>query len=493
MCHDDHPHTLGGSTTTHEYNVYADANARATAPTTTSRSKTDFDAAATNGGLCVSCHRFGIVTAGGPTIGKAAFDASAHDFVTASGSTWEFRLHTTTGATDAFQRNCTKCHASSTEGTTPSITVTSSGANSVHFSTNDSLLAGSTTLTPTVTDLVCYNCHGSAAPVDGAQGDRSGKNIQGQFAKASTHAVTGVTCRSCHDPHKAKAGTHATPGNLAGPPIEGAAGAQLTGTVAFFAAPVAGNFTAKTVVAGTDVEATLCFKCHSAFGTLPAGTTDVAREFNPANAGNWYTTGTTTTWSTGETAGGFHPILADAGNNLGRINMANLVTTNFPWRTTGARNLMTCTDCHESDTTTDPNGPHGSAANFILKGPNTTWNNTMLATSTGMPAGAFCANCHSSTYASSRMPSGDSHTSRSAHRVACQNCHARVPHGGPRPGMLVAPAGAASAVGGTLTTWDTSTAYANPGTGSRLYLFSYPTNGTNAWSQGNCGCNGTGH
>ena len=29
-------------------------------------------------------------------------------------------------------------------------------------------------------------------------------------------------------------------------------------------------------------------------------------------------------------------------------------------------------------TTTDPNGPHGSAARFILKGPNTTWNSAVV-------------------------------------------------------------------------------------------------------------------
>ena len=488
MCHGDHPHDLTSPlVATHEYNAYVDSTSTATrgGATRTSgmRARTDFIIGEANGGLCTSCHRSPI-GAGGAMISAATFGASAHDFTAASGFTWQFQLHS-----GAFDRNCTKCHASNTEGRTPTIIVTSSGANSVHFNSNDSLLAGSTTLTPTVTDLVCYNCHGStAAPAAGAQGNRSGKNIQSQFAKASTHAVAGVTCRSCHDPHEAQAGTHSTPGNLAGPPIEGASGAQLTGTVGFFAAPTAGSFTAKTVVAGADVEATLCFKCHSAFGALPAGTTDAAREFNPANVGNF-----AGTWASGETAGGFHPVLADAGTNLGRVNMLNLVTTNLPWRTSGTRNTMTCSDCHESDTATDPNGPHGSAANFILRGPNTTWNNTMLATSAGMPAGAFCANCHSSTFASSRMPSGDSHTSRSAHRVACQNCHARIPHGGPRPGMLVAPAGAASAVGGSLSTWDTSAVYANPGSGSRLYLFSYPSGGTNSWSRGNCGCNGTGH
>jgi hypothetical protein len=183
-------------------------------------------------------------------------------------------------------------------------------------------------------------------------------------------------------------------------------------------------------------------------------------------------------------------VLASSANNLGAINMANLVTTNFAWRTTGARNLMTCTDCHESDTTTDPNGPHGSTAGFILKGPNTVWTNTLAVSNTNpIPAGTFCLNCHSSTYASSRFPG---HTN-GKHNISCMNCHAGVPHGGPRPGMLVAGASAAAGVGGTIAGWDTTAPYWRGTTTNKLYLASYPTNATTAWAQSNCGCNGTGH
>jgi predicted CxxxxCH...CXXCH cytochrome family protein len=482
MCHDDHPHDADG--TTHSYNVYTDANARGAAASVTNRSKTDFNSA-TNTGLCVSCHQNPIST-GGPVIDAAAFGASAHDFIAASGSTWQFALHL-----GAFDRNCTKCHASFAEGNTPTVGV----ANAVHFNTNASLLAGTTVVTAAATDLVCYNCHGTAAtPAAGTQGDRSGKNIQAQFAKANAHITPGGSCLDCHDPHKAKAGTHATPGNLAGPPIDGASGAVLATAPAFWTAPAAGAFTAKTIVAGTDFEATLCFKCHSAFGgTLPAGTTDVAMEFNPNNVGNYATTGTTS-WQTGETAGGFHPVLASAGANLGAINLANLVTTNQPW-STSVRNLMTCTDCHESETAADPNGPHGSSASFILKGPNTTWNIGLVMTSTGMPAGTFCANCHDANLTNTRFPDhtrGD-HRTRSGNPVPCFNCHAAVAHGGPRPGMLNAGAGAATAVGGAISGWDNVSPYWQGSATNRLYIHSYPTSGTVDWQESNCGCNGTGH
>jgi hypothetical protein len=151
---------------------------------------------------------------------------------------------------------------------------------------------------------------------------------------------------------------------------------------------------------------------------------------------------------------------------------------------------MACTDCHASDTTTDPNGPHGSAAKFILKGPNTLWNNTLVGTSTGMPASTFCINCHEQAFTNSRFAT---HVSRSNHRLACFNCHAAIPHGGPRPGMLVAIAGANANVGGTIAGWDTAAPYSQGGSGNKLYIVSYPANNTAGWAQSNCGCNGTGH
>ncbi|QQR75565.1 MAG: hypothetical protein IPJ17_08335 [Holophagales bacterium] len=593
-CHNDHPHTLTSpATATHENNVYMDAtNATSRAAgsrTSATKDKTDFESAPTAGGMCLSCHR-NPVDSSHPAINKAAYDSSAHDYVTFGAyGAWTYTQHDG----GVFNRNCTKCHAGRNDARP--------GDNSiffeaVHFSDYPSLLAGSTNPNGAPSTFVCYNCHGN-----GTTGvDLSGKNIATQIAKARNHPANadavhntvaeasaalgnmlGVAgrhsnCIDCHDMHEAKAGTAASPGNLAGPPLEGTWGAQLTTNPAFFTDTTAASFTRKTLVAGTDLEATLCFKCHSRYywgttattgrgvppaapsgGTYATGTaaftngsatvtgtgtawnanthvgwvirnntngtwylvtavasgtsltispaadftaaasaytlqmaeTDVAKEFNPANVGNF-----AGTWASGETAGGFHPILATAGSNLGAVNLANLVTTNIAW-STSARNLMSCTDCHESETTTDPNGPHGSTAGFLLRGPNTTWNGTMVATSTGMPTGAFCANCHSSSFASSRF-TGTQHYSRGEHRVACWNCHAAIPHGGPRPGMLVAPAGAAAGVGGTIAGWDTAAPYWGRGaltaTG-KLYIASYPANNTTAWNQGNCGCNGTGH
>ena len=540
MCHADHPHTLTSpATTTHENNVYLDATTQTTRASGSAtrigsgagqnRARTDFDSTL-NTGLCASCHQKPIV-ANGITVGPANFGSSAHDFTTntvgATSYAWTFPIHD--GST--FLRNCTKCHASRVEGNTP----TASTTFAVHYSDTDpNLLAGTTNPAGNVANFACYNCHGSTAtPAAGAQGNRSGKDIQTQILHATTANQSGhpsnsdtrhssaaeftaaafgnalgvtagagqrhASCLDCHDPHEAKATSgstrvtgSATNGNVAGAALQGAWGARLSSNPAFWTAPTSANFTKTTMVAGTDLQATLCFKCHTGYywgtgtpPTSPSGAfaeTDQAKEFNPANVGNYATAGTANAWSSGETAGSFHPVLASAGGNLG-------ATSNIkaPWTRTS---LMTCSDCHASDTTTDPNGPHGSAAKFILKGPNTAWSNTLVTASTGMPANTFCINCHEAAFTNSRFAT---HASRSNHRIACFNCHSAIPHGGPRPGLLVAGAGAATGVGGTIAGWDNAAPYWQGTTSNRLYIASYPTNNTAGWSQSNCGCNGTGH
>jgi hypothetical protein len=44
-----------------------------------------------------------------------------------------------------------------------------------------------------------------------------------------------------------------------------------------------------------------------------------------------------------------------------------------------------------------------------------------------------------------------------------------------------------------ITGYDNAAPYAQPGTGSRLYLVSYPTSATTGWQESYCGCNGSGH
>ncbi|MCX5731847.1 MAG: multiheme c-type cytochrome, partial [Deltaproteobacteria bacterium] len=537
MCHGDHSHDLTSPVTaTHENNVYLDATTQATRASGSAtrigsgagqnRAQTDFDSTL-NTGLCASCHANPIV-AGAITVGAANFGASAHDYATntvgAGTYTWNYALHDAS----LFARNCTKCHASRVEGNTPTV-ASGTVLTAVHYSDTDpNLLAGTTNPAGNAANFICYNCHGSAAaPAVGAQGNRSGKDIQTQILHATTANQSGhpansdthhnsaaeftsaafgnalgvtagagqrhASCLDCHDPHEAKPTSgnarvtgSATNGNVSGPALQGAWGAQLSSSPAFWTAPTLANFTKKTLVAGTDLQATLCFKCHTGYywgaGTPPLSPsggfteTDQSKEFNPANVGNF-----AGTWASGETAGSFHPVLASAGSNLGATG-----NIKAPWTRTS---LMVCSDCHESDTTTDPSGPHGSAFRFILKGPNTTWSSAVLNSSSGMPAGTFCINCHNANFSGGRFTQ---HTN-GRHNIACANCHSIIPHGGPRPGLLNAGAGANANVGGTIAGWDGVAPYWQGTASNRLFLISYPANNTNSWSQGNCGCNGTGH
>ncbi len=127
------------------------------------------------------------------------------------------------------------------------------------------------------------------------------------------------------------------------------------GTLAAWAKPAsASNWSVTRIQAGADLEATLCFKCHSAFSwgsgsppAVPAGSacyngpyvwgcfpltipsTDQAREFNPANAAQ----------------GGYHPVLADCSNNYSRIvDLNNLSQTAVRTWSKTSRNRMTCSD-----------------------------------------------------------------------------------------------------------------------------------------------------
>jgi hypothetical protein len=492
-CHQDHVHNaVAGST--HDYNVHRDASTQAARMVTRDANgnitggtpaRTDFDAAATNGGMCLSCHR-NALDAGGTPIDKAAYGASAHNYVTFSTyGSWLYTQHD--GAT--FDRNCTKCHADRNDAQNAS----STPFGSVHYSDYPMVLAGSKNPNGAPATFVCFNCHGN-----GTVGtNRSGKNIASLVAKTRAHptnadavhaeseyanaafgnALGGVArhsgCMDCHDTHKAKAGVHTTGTNLAGPSLEGAWGAQLSTFPARWAAPTSANFTKRRIVAGTDAEATLCFKCHSSYyGTRPNSPsggfaeTDVARELNPNNA------------SSGATAGGYHPVLASAGGNLGATS--NIKT---PWTRTS---LMTCSDCHASDTTTDPAGPHGSAAGFLLKGPNTTWNNSIATASTGMPNGTFCINCHNQNFTSTRFPD---HATRADHLVACWNCHSAIPHGTARPGLLV---GVDQSTYGDKSTDVAPWRQMPAATADGLYIKSYPANNTTNWSQSNCGCGTSG-
>ena len=454
MCHSDHPHDLTSPLlSTHDNNLYLDPSTQATRGngsanrTSLFRTKTDFDPTG-NAGMCTKCHSKPIA-AGRATITDAAYGASAHDFTsTASPAyTWQYTLHDS-GTT---QRNCTKCHTSRTEGTTPS--VNSTGVTAVHGTSDPSLLAG--TKRPAGAGYVCYNCHGStASPAAGAQGNRSNKDVESVIAKAAKHPVGSdtvhdtvteasatyndgkfsganrhVNCQDCHDPHEAGATKHTQGTNAvaATSPLYGASGAGFTSPATNWAATTSANFTWKNgTTTSITAEYELCFKCHSSFAfgaTPPANQTDVAQEFSTSNQS-------------------YHPLVgalpvADPGANGSNRLAANQLNNGWvPGQT------MYCSDCHGNDAAAPAaQGPHGSAQAFILKGPNRYWPVNASAalytlgnnpTNNSHLAGLFCTNCHpvQSTAGASFNNVHTEHAGPQLGNVECIRCHILVPHGG---------------------------------------------------------------
>jgi len=288
---------------------------------------------------------------------------------------------------------------------------------------------------------VCYTCHdGSAAP-----------NIMAQFAKtyrmpitttAGVHNSTEprtrsaasfsgtnrhVECADCHNPHLAGAGNHTTGSNYTFGPQQSVWGIGVTNTGIWTAPTFAPTFP-------ITMQYQLCFKCHSswAYGgsppTSPSGgfpQTDQAKEFNTLNPA-------------------YHPVEDVGKNPFLRSNGTSYASSLINGFTPTSR--MVCSDCHMSETSGDPAGPHGSTQPFILRG---VWDRSTGQTGT---SSALCFNCHAwSTYGPGATgPTGFSDGTQNLHgvmvggrnkanndaQIVCMDCHVAIPHGYYRDHLL---------------------------------------------------------
>ncbi len=492
-CHNDHPHTLSSpATATHENNVYMDAtNATSRAAgsrTSATKDKTDFESAQTAGGMCLSCHR-NPVDSSHPAINKAAYDSSAHDYVTFGAfGAWTYTQHDG----GVFNRNCTKCHAGRNDARP--------GDNSiffeaVHFSDYPSLLAGSTNPNGAPSTFVCYNCHGN-----GTTGvDLSGKNIATQIAKARNHPAnadnvhstyTGneanppstwnngvfsgtnrhASCLDCHDTHYARGPIHpysttaTSARNQVSSPLLNVSGVQFVyATLGNFAAPAAANFVWVSGTTGATFEYQICFKCHTSFtfGTTPpngqsangsvatAIETDVAQEFNPNNRSG-------------------HPVVAGLSSYPNSTAPKALVAADLvaPWNTNVGTQTMMCSDCHNTDAASPAaQGPHGSAIAFMTRGTKTGWP-AAVATTAGF-ATTMCSDCHTR---------GPIHSEDGAHQTNCYRCHIVIPHGG-KMSRLMGDRDAASAM---------PARYAYNNDKTTMYIQSFTKTSRTGYGDGNC-------
>ena len=134
--------------------------------------------------------------------------------------------------------------------------------------------------------------------------------------------------------------------------------------------------------------------------------TDNAQEFSPMNRSG-------------------HPVMTGLNNypNSTAPKALAAAAMKAPWASSLGTQTMMCSDCHSTDDTSAVavQGPHGSAAQFMLRGTNTAnWPNLTLTTANFNVS--WCANCHLN---SARGAHTSNHSS-----LRCYNCHIIIPHGG---------------------------------------------------------------
>ena len=288
-------------------------------------------------------------------------------------------------------------------------------------------------------ESVCFSCHDGTNP--------PAPNIKAQFQKAYKMPIAGaagvhtpgeartrtsasfngpnrhIECVDCHNPHKAGASTHIPGTNYASSVFQDQWGIAVSNVVSW-TAPVF------TPISPVRYEYEVCLKCHSswAYGANPPASpsggfpeTDQSKEFNTLNPA-------------------YHPVQAPGKNPfVGRFgSYASSLIGGFSPTST-----MYCSDCHRSETASDPKGPHGSTQPFILRG---AWNRN-----TGSPGSSnhLCFNCHNfNVYADENNENNPSQTGFSSDRKnlhafmvgkrgkVCMDCHIAVPHGWQRDHLL---------------------------------------------------------
>lgn len=444
----------------HTFNSDQGLNLRTSVDGAATAARTDH-AVGTASGLCVSCHSVavGSVTY---TVAGSDYQDSAHDYIVDDASLVGYGV--SPDPTSAFNPNCTKCHTDPV-----GLDGRQDGTYKIapHFSDDESRLAKAlgATLTGTTSteENLCFACHNDDTPLSDLDGygvetmsgpaqdieyyftttdagystyrhdvvEHTGVHVTDEnqdYISANKH----VECEDCHNPHvlgdnALNSQNHGVGTNLIDQdtsPIAGVSGVRATYEW--------GEWTTPSYAEGTATkEHEICFKCHSSANTGLADTnsdwydpqwTNVALEFNPTNDS-------------------YHPVFAalptvDAGPNSGSSQLPDDNRLGGNW-TAGRGQTMYCSDCH-GDSAASPlaQGPHGSSAAYILKGPNSTWPGSYSLG--GTVTGLFCLNCHPNL--NSTTLSNGVHT-RGAHRNisdgVCTNCHITIPHGGKVSRLIV--------------------------------------------------------
>jgi len=229
-------------------------------------------------------------------------------------------------------------------------------------------------------EQLCFNCHDVSGP---------GKDIKTVIQKVSAHDILNtaqyhhagetlpetdpsqvrhVSCFDCHNVHRLDSTNT----------LKGVRG--YDGRVSH--------------ISEATEEYQVCYMCHSTSANLPAGSHNIAQDFDPGNAS-------------------FHPVETYGKNSNVPSLLAGYSTSS----------LIKCTDCHGNDDKTGPKGPHGSNESPILA--------YHYVRTPGNAEGSYtyelCYHCHSRT----SILNNESFKAHNQHivtnNVSCAQCH--TPHG----------------------------------------------------------------
>ena len=244
----------------------------------------------------------------------------------------------------------------------------------------------------------CLDCH---------NGDAASKNVKADFAKTYKHNVYGYTgihdpydaihnptegaipntkhveCVDCHNPHSTKSQTATAPAVKGS--NNGVVGINQSGAV----------------VNPVNNEYEICYRCHSQNAVTGQASprvivqNDQRLEFDPTNPS-------------------YHPVAA-VGKNSTISGLISPLT---------ASSMIYCTDCHASDGSGSPAGPHGSIYPQILKY-NYDRTTSYVASYSGYE---LCYQCHdqTTTIANHNLIDHGSHEPH-GNSTSCNTCH--DPHG----------------------------------------------------------------
>jgi predicted CXXCH cytochrome family protein len=441
-----------------------------------------------NGGLCLSCHKNSLAkrftqptgdsSTTTPAIVVGSYQASGHNYSVQSKFVSDGSF---------FQANCAKCHTDN--DTTWSIKQDqnypanpSKNVFKLHGSSIRRMLttlnswSSASTATANITEPVagkgleenlCLKCHTGTTGTDmygGAYwtGHTAAQNISGLFAKTYKHPVASTAgihtptestaqgwnygtnrhaeCEDCHNSHAAKY-NDGTDKEGVSSTLTGVWGTSVTNQYTGTTGSGTPNTYTYAYTATPTKQYELCGKCHSTWAYInstnaptsswPGGgkQPDVLQQFNPGNyaahplfkpGANQPASGANANWGTNAwrrtgtyVANGTSYTVAGLDNNF--VD---------GW---GTQSTVQCSDCHASDTKTDPRGPHGSTQKWILKkldpsvtvttagGVKNPNQHTLTGTAATAANDALCLNCHRADvygYGSNNFPTYSGTTAR---------------------------------------------------------------------------------